>query len=367
MRTYIICTSPEGNAISNYFFLLARALSFRGDKVILVLDKQYNGSNHEGSMTIYSWPSKRPTRIKDAVFFFKLCKEYQPDVTLGQFGSTNIVLLVSQLLRVPHRIVYWHTMFTQIRVDSNKPKLITFLLKHRKKGIISYCATHILTNSEATKQDLIIHFKLPDNRIHILHYLIPNYFKSGTILSKSEREFALSFVGRLHKSKGHEVIINQLPKVFSCFPEMKLYVIGDGPERNVLEDQCHKLNIDKQVIFVGSVSMESVYKHLSNTLIHISASVEEAFGLVNVEALSAGTPILASKVGGIVDILSDDENGLFFNPSQRGSLLKGIKALIDENWYRYSKNARITFLKTYESNDLNVSKQLNKLDNILNN
>lgn len=367
MKTFIICTSREGNAISNYFFLLARGLNSRGNKVILVVNKPYKETNIDESMTIYSWPSKRPTKFKDFVFFYKLCKTYEPDVTLGQFGSTNVVLIVSWLLNIPNRLIYWHTMFKQIEDDSTRPKIIQKLLKFRKQLIVKNFATNVLTNSNATKQDLMCHFKLPEARLLVLNFLIPDYFKDNSVPTKIERSHALSVVGRLDTSKGHEALINHLPEVFTQYPNMIIYFIGNGKKRSELEKLCNKLKISKHVVFVGAVSLEKVYEYLGNTLIHISASKEEAFGLVNVEALSAGTPIMAAKVGGIVDILDHGKNGLFYDPNIKGSLLEGIKNIIDNDWDKYSEHARLSFLKTYINNDLNRNQQLEKLDSIINN
>lgn len=365
MRTYIICTSPEGHAISNYFFLIARALVHRGDKVILILDKHYKVTTADKSLIIYSWPSKRPTKIKDFFFFYKICKSHKPDITLGQFGSTNIVLIVSWLLNIPNRLIYWHTMFKQMEYDSNKSKGHQVLLMFRKKFIIKYFATNVLTNSNATKLDLMERFNLNPNRILVLHYLIPDYFNKRVIPIKKERDLALSFVARLHKSKGHAMIIKQLPEVFAFYSKMKIYFIGDGPERHYLEHLCHELEIYEQVVFVGSVSLKKVYEHLGHTLIHISASIEEAFGLVNVEALSCGTPIMANKVGGIADIIQEGINGLFFNPEEKGSLFKGIRTILDSNWELYSIQARQSFLKAYKNSKENRTKQLELFDNLI--
>lgn len=127
----------KGNAISNYFFSLAEALRNDGNKVVIVVDKKNTNIKEYNGIPVVTWPSKRPTKLKDFIFFYKLCKQYKPDVTLGQFGATNVVLMVSKLLGIRNRWVYWHTMFLQIQTDSKSSSFKLWLLELRKNY---YCA-----------------------------------------------------------------------------------------------------------------------------------------------------------------------------------------------------------------------------------
>lgn len=364
MKTFIICTSPEGKSISNYFFTLSKELNKRGNKIIVVVDQNYQGKPFHEELKVYTWPSKRPTKIVDFLFFYRLCKKYKPDVTLGQFGSTNVVLIISKILSIPNRLIYWHTMLEQLRIDSTQSSIIQSILHLRKKVLIKYLTTNILTNSKENKADLISYYNLKKSRVNILHYLIPDFFKAEEILSKSEREFAISFVGRIDKSKGQEKVINAIPNLLSIYPDIKIYFIGDGSERNRLVEKCHKLKIHRNVIFTGTVNLKTVYKYMGKTLIHLSASTQEAFGLVNAEALSAGTPILANKVGGINEILINGENGFFFDPNKKSDFVINVQKLIDGDWEQFSKNARTSFINRFSSNKSNLEKQMKLLDKI---
>lgn len=364
MKTFIICTSPEGKAIPNYFFTLSKELSKRGNKIIIVVDQASQEKPLHEELKIYTWPSKRPNKIVDFLFFYRLCKKYKPDVTLGQFGSTNVVLIIGKILNVPNRLIYWHTMFEQLSIDSTKTSVIQSILNLRKKILIKYLATNVLINSKENKADLISHYNLKKQKVHILNYLIPDFFKSEKILSKLEREFAISFVGRIDKSKGQEKIINSIPNLLSIYPDIKIYFIGDGSERNRLAEKCRKLEIHHNVIFTGVVNLQTVYEYMGKTLIHLSASTQEAFGLVNAEALSAGTPILANKVGGINEILINGENGFFFNPNNKSDFVINVQKLIDGDWEQFSKNARTSFINRFSSNTSNLEKQIKLLDKI---
>lgn len=359
MKTYIISTSAPGKAIPNYFLELAKALVDQGNKVIIVFDGKHKEPALNNDRLFETWPSERPTRLKDFIFYYNLCKKYQPDVVLGQFSSTNITLIVGRLLSVPNRIIYWHTMFLQLKADSTKSKLISKTRHWTKKILLRYFSTLIMTNSSATKNDLTDNYKL--SNIKVFNYLIPDPIKLNSIVKKKERDFAISFIGRIDKSKGQELIINEIPDVITHYPKLNFYFVGDGTEKNRLEEKCLKLNITKNVTFTGPVTLDSVYGFMGKSLIHISASIEEAFGLVNAEALSVGTPILANKVGGIVDVLREGENGFFLDTEKKGDLRIKIQKIIDGNWDSLSKNARNYFLERFEANEENVENQLNEL------
>ncbi|TPV33869.1 glycosyltransferase [Paucihalobacter ruber] len=365
-KTYIICTSPKGNAISNYFFSLAKALHNNGNKVVIVVDKKNTNIKEYNGIPVVTWPSKRPTKLKDFIFFYKLCKQYKPDVTLGQFGATNLVLLVSKLLGIRNRWVYWHTMFLQIQTDSKSSSFKLWLLELRKKLLLRGYATQILTNSKATKQDLIHHFNFKEEQVNVLHLLISDYFENQPIKSKADRQFAVAFAGRMDNSKGQEHLVEAIPQILEQYPTLMFYFIGDGPNRAALEQRCTALKISDHIHFLGNLKLDFVYLYMSNVLIHISASKEEAFGLVNVEALSAGTPIIANNVGGIKDILVNGKNGYFCeNDTFQIDLIKNITQILEGDWNAMSEFARKDFIDRFKYHDNNMSKQLNILNSLL--
>ena len=369
MATIIFCTSPIGKAIPNYFFLLADALALQGHQMILITDQNRPDAfpPAKENLKTLSWPSKRPTKLRDFLFFYRVCKKYKPDVTLGQFGSTNIVLLVSKCMRVPIILNYWHTMFDQVRMDSTTSNFKRLLQQKRKKIILHFCATYIFTNSYENKKDLSRTFKISPDRIPVFHYLIPDNFRHSPLQEGKARERKIVFVARLDKSKGHAQVLYEMPALLLRFPGLQLFIIGEGKERQRLENLCSQLKIENNVVFTGPLSLTEVYAHLATALIHVSASSQEAFGLVNAEALSAGTPILANKVGGIREILEDGVNGYFFNPEKQGDFVAKASALLTKNWPCFSQNARHSFLQNFSASEENIRQQVHAFHALLQN
>src|SRR5687767_3856905 len=106
MPTYIITTSPNLSSVPNYFFGLADELHRRGNTVIVVTDKNKPHllpRNEEGKF-FYSWPGRRPTTLKDLIFFRRICLAHKPDCVVGNFGAQNLVLVAGMLLGIKYRV-----------------------------------------------------------------------------------------------------------------------------------------------------------------------------------------------------------------------------------------------------------------------
>jgi glycosyltransferase involved in cell wall biosynthesis len=365
MHSFIICTSPLGNSVSNYFFSLAHQLKKDGHTVLIVVDRAQKNNTEFNGIPVLSWPSKRPTKWADVVFFYKLCTAHKPTAVLGQFGSTNISLLASWWLSIPNRINYWHTMFKQLQVDVRvstfKAKMEHFL----KRNILHICATHVFTNSIETKKDLAQHYAIAEQKLGVFHLLIPDATTNHTIQPLTARKQQISFVGRIDKSKGQSFVIEAIPSIIKKFPQLLFVFVGDGIEKNKLEALCIQLNITNNVQFVGRKNAQEVFDIMGSSLININASIEEAFGLVNVEALSLATPIIAPKTGGIKEIIEDGVNGYFFNPANAQDLLEKIELIVN-NWSQFSQQARLSYVQKFSVNNQELlQKQTQQLVSLL--
>ncbi len=343
MKTIFIATSKFGNPISDYYKVLGKVFSENKVNIVFIFDGTPSSlpkpSNY---IKYYSWPSKRPTKIKDFIFILSLLKKYRPILSISNFGSTNVMTLASLLTRVPNRVNYVHTTTTQINLDS-KRKLSNHFFRIRKKYIYKL-NTHLITNSEGTKDDTSLNFKIPKKRITVFPLLI----KSSRLnyLANKEREEQIVIVGRLDTSKGHFALIEQFSKCLKKFPRLKLKIIGDGPLQDELYKLVSDLDMQDRVIFAGRIPNIDIDKEFSRSLISISSSVDEAFGLVNIEALREGTPIVCTKTAGTKDILVSQKNGMFYNVNEVMSLSNAIDEVLS-NWSKYSNNSLRIFDEKY--------------------
>ena len=366
MKTFIIGTSPEGASDADYFFAFGRALYRRGHRVIIVTDKKRPDllplSTSE-RMKYHSWPSKRPVKIADFRFCCRLYRKYRPDVVLGNFGATNVMLMIGRIFGVKNRITYWHTIFADAPLRMNRRDLRVWLLHQRKKRILNLCATHILTNSEETRNYLMRTFGFAPGLLHKQILLIPDNPFAGPDLLEEQRANIIAFVGRLDRLKGQDVLIRAIPEILAVLPDTRFYFLGSGPFETELRKMVSERGVEEQVVFTGRVPLRQVYETVRRSKVHVSASVYEGFGLVNVEAMSVGTPIVARPVGGITEILEDGYNGLFFDTEVAGDLVGKLLEIMGENWAVYAANARESFVRNFSIE--NIDRQVDDFEKLL--
>ena len=109
-------------------------------------------------------------------------------------------------------------------------------------------------------------------------------------------------------------------------------------EEKNLKNLSRLLKIDKHIKFMGSVPNKDVGKIFSKCLASISASKSEAFGIVSIESLKEGTPILSTYTEGSRDIIKEGKNGLLVNLNKENDFSEKLSKILD-NWDFYSRNA----------------------------
>lgn len=154
----------------------------------------------------------------------------------------------------------------------------------------------------------------------------------------SEGGFSLLFVGRLVERKGVHVLLHALARPAGVDPgdpaaRATLDVVGAGPERPALEARAARLGLAGRVRFHGTVPAECMAKHFARCDALVLPAVVDArgdtegLGVVLVEALAHGRPVIASAVGGIPDVVRHDDTGLLVPPGDAGALAAAVGAL----------------------------------------
>ncbi|WP_340817842.1 glycosyltransferase family 4 protein [Methanolobus sp. WCC4] len=115
------------------------------------------------------------------------------------------------------------------------------------------------------------------------------------------------------KSQGVELLVRSFSHVVEEFNNSKLLIIGDGEYKNNLESLVIQLNLEKHVIFTGS--LKNVFTALSVCDIYVHISLQEGGVSISIlEAMSMGKPVIATNVGGIPELVVDGENGILIDP-----------------------------------------------------
>lgn len=150
----------------------------------------------------------------------------------------------------------------------------------------------------------------------------------------SNNDFIIGTIANFYKTKGLEFLIKAFAMLLEKNKEksLKLIIIGDGEIRQQIEELITYLKLNNKVILLGRINQASKYLRAFN--IFVLSSVKEGFPYSLLEAQLAGLPIVATKVGGVPEIIDDGVNGLLATPSDTINLAKKIQILIDNTSIR---------------------------------
>jgi phosphatidyl-myo-inositol alpha-mannosyltransferase len=139
----------------------------------------------------------------------------------------------------------------------------------------------------------------------------------------------LLFVGRLERRKGLEPLVRAFTRLKSDRPDLRLLVVGDGPERA----RCEALlppRLRQDVTFLGRIPHDDLPRAYATTDIYVAPSLGgESFGIVLLEAMAAGRPLVASDIPGYRSVASDGRQGRLVAPGDPVALAEAIAALLD--------------------------------------
>jgi len=163
------------------------------------------------------------------------------------------------------------------------------------------------------------------------------------------------YVGRLSKEKGIDVLLKAINKIKKEIPNIKVDIVGDGPEAEHLKSLSESLNLQNTVFFSGKVEKDKVNDYYNKCTFLVLPSVcPESFSLVGIEALNIGRPVIGSNLGAIPEWLIDMKCGFLFNPGDVDNLVEKSLTLLKNktmllNMSKYGSKYSRKF-----SNDTNV-------------
>ena len=135
------------------------------------------------------------------------------------------------------------------------------------------------------------------------------------------------YAGRLDHGKGPQVAIEALA-LLTDFPEAQLILAGDGPRRDENEALAERLGLGGRVRFVGRLESDAVAQHMAAAdVVVFPTLLAEAGPLVVAQALATGTPVVASRIGAVPEMLADGESGLLVKPGKPSELAAALRRL----------------------------------------
>jgi len=155
----------------------------------------------------------------------------------------------------------------------------------------------------------------------------------------AKRDFIqLVCAGTINTRKGQEILVRAFAKADEKQREkLKIYFLGNGPQKSYLEDLVIKLGISKHFVFTGGVN--NVDQYLAESDIFILPSKDEGLPISIIEAMRVSLPIISTNVAGIPEMIDHEKNGLLTNPDEN-SMVKILNAIDKYNWKEMGKISR---------------------------
>jgi glycosyltransferase involved in cell wall biosynthesis len=206
---------------------------------------------------------------------------------------------------------------------------------------MAYFTTRMIVFTELEKKDLAAFRVARPQKIAVVNsgLDLERYRKTNIEAGKKKAELKaapdallVGMVGRLDPIKGPKYFVEAGRLILQKFPQVKFLVVGDGSLRNSLECQCKKLNILESFIFTGW--REDIPELLSILDLLVLPSLNEAVGRILIEAAACGIPVVATRVGGVPEIVKDNETGILVPPRDALALARGISALLEDKGKR---------------------------------
>jgi len=138
----------------------------------------------------------------------------------------------------------------------------------------------------------------------------------------------LLFIGRLSPEKGVDVALAALSRLLRDDRSIRLSIAGDGPDRDALERQTEKLGVRQSVRFLGWMAQEDIPALINAATVVLLPSVQEAFGLVALEAAAMARPVVATRCGGIPEIIVHGKTGLLMETPSALALAEKVAWLL---------------------------------------
>lgn len=171
----------------------------------------------------------------------------------------------------------------------------------------------VIAISHAVSVHMKERFGVPHHRLRLIHRGVSlDEFTAKAELPGRKETLTVGIVGRITPIKGHSVLIKAMARVFRLIPHARLIVIGEAPRNRYQEELlmlARRLGIEDRIEFLGNrYDVPDLVKKMD--VLVAPAVGEEAFGRVIIEAGACGVPVIASRIGGIVDIVEDGIDGL---------------------------------------------------------
>lgn len=338
MKKVIICT-PSLEAGGAERFVVDLASKVDKDKIDVTVAVTRNMTDTflkrtlvENKINVVDLSSNNYLRmLKNQILFLNKNK---PDVIHANTGSMLHIMIACKLCRIPTKIYTVHNE-AKLLFGNNKMKKILYRLAFSFFGFvpIAICPT--------VQKTLENEFKLNTKSIPMVKNGVDINRFNLSEKCRINKNVTVVSVGTLYWIKNQELAINTICNLKNKGYDVSLEILGDGVDKEKLQKLIERNHAEQYVTLHGR--QEHVEDYLKRADIFLSTSRTEGLPLSILEAMSCGLPIIATAVGGVVDIVRDEINGYLVRDNNSTELENALMKLVSsqEKRYEFGRQSRV--------------------------
>ena len=282
-----------------------------------------------------------------------------PDMEDKKPSTVIRTLIILNKVITKEHIDIIHTHHRMAAVYGRLLKLVNKNIKHiytahnvfyGKKQIMRFALrdADIVACGDTVRKNLISEYKISEDRISVIYNSVdePKQQKTNIQILNifDPGRYYIGCVGRLTYQKGVDIFVKAVANIVKKYPKVTAVIVGDGDERNKIEEIVNDLEIQENILFLGYQS--AVFEIIENVRFIVLSSRWEGFPLLPIEAFAVGKPVIASDIENNMEIVKNNYNGLSFISEDVESLTTSIEKLIKNETLllELGRNA----LKTYK-------------------
>ncbi len=252
-------------------------------------------------------PALWAAKMRKKTFFVKVVGDYSWEIAINKKKSS---LLINDFQ------------------DSAKTGFIKLLSKMQRRTCKK--ADGVIVPSEYLA-GMVKKWGVSPEKVHVIYNGV-DFIKSELTKEEARKKIGIPgniivSSGRLVPWKGFKMLIKIMPKVLEINQFLRLIIIGDGPEKKILQAMIKNMNLDRKVYLVGKKTREEMAVYFAAADMFVLNSGYEGFSHQILEAMAAGVPVIASSVGGNKEVIKQGHNGFLVKYNDEFNLLEAIKGM----------------------------------------
>ncbi|WP_228851089.1 glycosyltransferase family 4 protein [Aegicerativicinus sediminis] len=305
MKILLFYTKNQGY-LSQFFSEFSDYLSTQENEIFIFSFKQNNGYSQNSNIHFYT--KKKRGFISNYFQVFQIVKKIRPDVIIANFSYVNPAIISGYLFNTKTKIAWCDSLIKQSGAN---------WLNNNIKRIVYRYANYLIANSYLMQQELIDIIRVRNDKIKVIPFYTNIHLKNKATKTKPNDIFKIGCPGRLEEHKNQLIVLKAIKLLnFNSNAKLRLFLAGTGNKKKQLIQYADEN--DLPVDFLDQLNSDKILDFYNEMDLIVLPSLHEAFGLVAIEAMALGRPVIISKNFGALSFIDQNKfklDSFTFDPS----------------------------------------------------